>query len=112
METLNSKHLENRNKVIRLKNYMCQKCKVKQYSIGYYDAFNNFIDCDAYMCAYARRNDINLIRIHLRVYHNNKNIIDFNIKNLSVLCPRCYNEKEREYKRLRIATKGIIFPRC
>lgn len=112
METLNSKHAEMRSKIIRLKNYQCKFCRVKQYSIGYYDSINSFIECDSYMCEYARKNNIDLIRIVLRVYHKNKNNIDFDLNNILVLCPRCYNEKEREYKRLRIATKGIIFPRC
>jgi hypothetical protein len=112
METLNSKHAEMRSKIIRLKNYQCKLCRVKQYSIGYFGAFGNFIECDSFMVTYAKKNNINLIRIILKVYHKNQDKIDFDLNNILVLCPSCYAKKANEYKRLRLATKGIIYPRC
>lgn len=111
METLNTQHAEMRSKIIRLKNYQCKFCRVKQYSIGYYDAFNVFNECDSFMCEFARKNNIELIRIVLKVYHKNQDKIDFDLNNILVLCPSCYGKKVSEYKRLRLATKGIIFPR-
>jgi len=96
-----------RPRILRRDQYKCRDCGATQRSIGYYDAHERFIQCDAFMQAWALERGIKLTKVFLQVAHLDQNPANNNDENLKTYCPRHHLRFDREFNAIkRKAARG------
>lgn len=87
--------------------FKCENCGIKQRAVGYYDKNGHWVECDKFMANWALNNGFKVRKIALQVMHKDQNPSNNDSTNLSVACPKCHLNHDREYNRLsRIADKA------
>jgi len=78
--------------------FKCVNCGVKQRARGYRDKFDKWVECDAFMEDWAKRNGIKIITIHLGVAHLDQDRTNNDDNNLRTLCQRCHLRHDHPHK--------------
>lgn len=87
--------------ILRRDNYKCTDCGATNHSTGYYDARDNYVQCDEFMQAWALKQGIRLRVVHLQVAHLDQDTNNNDESNLSTKCPRHHFKHDREFNRLK-----------
>ncbi len=76
--------------------YKCVLCRVPDRVYGYREANGIFVECDAFMDNWARKENKKLFKIVLTVSHTNHDTTDNRLSNLKALCQRCHLMHDKE----------------
>jgi len=85
--------------ILKRDGYKCKNCRINHKTRVYLNSLNNYVECDEFIETWAESNDRLVFTLYLELCFTDFDITNFEPSNLVSLCPKCKNNRDKEFKK-------------